>query len=154
MTRRLSIIRSLAAVAVVAAMTACADRGQMYSEDAPAARDTSSPQGDAHPQSGAQVRVTGCFQEMTGFNNFVLSNIGDAPGGDPAATRSYRIEQRGEFEQYVGKQVTVAGRVDAQRATRGMAAGEAASGDVDFNDLPELHVESVTVVSENCGTPR
>lgn len=148
MTRRLSVIRSLAALAAVVSMTACADRGQM-SEDAPATREMSSPQ-----QSDAQVRVTGCFQEMTGFNNFVLSNIGDAPGGDPAATRSYRIEQRGEFEQYVGKQVTVAGRVEGQQATRGMAADKAASGDVDFNDLPELHVDSVTIVSENCGTPR
>lgn len=148
MTRRLTVIRGLAAVAAAASMTACADRGQTYSEEGPATSEVSSPQSDT------QVRVTGCFQEMSGFNNFVLSNIGDAPGGDPASTRSYRIEQRGDFEQYVGKQVTVAGRVDADRAARGMPAGKAATGDVDFNDLPELHVESVTVVSENCGNTR
>jgi hypothetical protein len=87
---------------------------------------------------------------MSGPSNYVLSNVGDASGVAPAATRSYRIEQSGDFEQYIGKKVNVAGWVDADAAAKGMAAGRAAN-EQDFNDLPELHVDSITATSEACG---
>ena len=98
------------------------------------------------------VTATGCFQEMTGFDNFVLSNIGDAPGVDPAATRAFRIEQRGDLEQHVGKRVTIRGSVDSPAQAEGMMVKRNAAGEPDFNDLPELHVESVTQLGEACGS--
>jgi hypothetical protein len=157
MSTRANWVHGFVVFATALSMTACADRGDMSTENRSTTGDAAgenrstsmSSQGERQP-----MRVTGCFQEMSGFDNFVLSNVGDAAGASPGSTRAYRIEQRGEYEQYVGKQVTVSGRVDSDAATGGMPAGKAASGDVDFNDLPELHVESVSVVSENCGNPR
>lgn len=125
---------------LVMSLLACADRGEMYSADAAAGK--------------TRVTATGCFQEMTGFDNFVLSNVGDAPGVDPAATRSYRIEQRGDFEQHVGKRVTITGWVDSPEAVGGVAAKKNEAGELDFHDVPELHVESVVQVSDNCGVSR
>ena len=155
MSTRPNWIHGLATFASAFAIAACADRGDMSTENRAAGGDMAAENRPTSSMSsrgeGQQLRVTGCFQEMSGFDNFVLSNVGDAPGVEPGATRSYRIEQRGEYEQYVGKQVAVSGRVDADAASGGMPAGKAASGDVEFNDLPELHVESVSVISENCG---
>ena len=125
----------------------CSDRGEMHSQQSSA---------DAIDVAAGTtpVTVTGCFQEFTGFDNFVLSNIGDAPGVDPAATRSFRIEQSGDLEQYVGKRVTISGSVDEPKAAEGMMAKRTNAGELDFNDLPELHVESVTPLSEACGGPK
>jgi hypothetical protein len=98
-----------------------------------------------------QVTATGCFQEMKGFNNFVLSDVADGTNADPAAKRAYRIEQRGEFEQHVGKKVTVKGWVDSDQEPAGTPGGKALSGDLDFNELAELHVDSIVPLSEACG---
>jgi hypothetical protein len=134
---------ALAAAVFVFGAGACAERGDMYSENREGAG-----AGNRTP-----VTATGCFQDMSGTNNFVLSNVGDAQGASPSETRSYRIEQSGDFEQYVGKRVTVTGWVDADAKTvEGMPAGQAKSGDVDFNDLPELHVENISGAGEACGS--
>ncbi len=167
----------LAAGVLIVGAAACADRGDMSTEnrnDQPAA----APAGAAGPENRTAVTVTGCFQDMSGPNNFVLSNIGDAQGVAPAETRSYRIEQSGDFEQDVGKKVSVSGWVDADDANRaarsttpqgtpgtetqgtsgtaqGMPAGRATSGDeLDFNDLPELHIDTISAVGEACGAAR
>jgi hypothetical protein len=143
MNLRRCAIAKLAVCLAAMSVAACADRGEMASDRSAY---------DMPPTMGAtQVRVTGCFQEMTGFNNFVLSNIGDATGVAPSDTRAYRIEQSGELEQYIGKRVTIDGSVAAEDAAVGARAGRAVSGDLDFNELPELHVRTVTRVSDNCG---
>ena len=127
-------------------IAACADRGEMYSQ-----QPSGSPVDNAAGRTA--VTVTGCFQEMTGFDNYVLSNVGDAAGVDPAATRSYRVEQHGDLEQHVGKRVTISGWVDSPAAAEGMAAKRTATGELDFNDLPELHVGTVTQLTDACGAP-
>jgi hypothetical protein len=98
-----------------------------------------------------QVTATGCFQEMKGFDNFVLSDVADGTNAEPAAKRAYRIEQRGDFEQHVGKKVTIKGWVDSPREAGGTPAGKAGSGDLDFNELAELHVDSIVPLSDACG---
>ena len=167
----------LAASVLIFGGAACADRGDMSSDnrnDQPAA----APSGTADHENRTPVTVTGCFQDMSGPNNFVLSNIGDAQGVAPSETRAYRIEQSGDYEQYVGKKVRVSGWVDSDEANRaarsttlqgtpgsatqgtsgtaqGMPAGRATSGDeLDFNDLPELHIETISAVGEACGAAR
>jgi hypothetical protein len=91
--RRHATVKLALCVAAIS-LAGCADRGEMASDGSAY---------DMTQTTGArQVRVTGCFQEMSGFNNFVLSNVGDAPGVEPSATRAYRIEQSGELEQYIG----------------------------------------------------
>jgi hypothetical protein len=140
----------IAAGALILAASACADRSTGYSEDRnvrPEAASTA-----AASENRTAVTATGCFQDMSGTNNFVLSNVGDAPGVAPSATRAYRIEQSGDFEQYVGKRVSVKGWVDSDAQTQGASAGAAKSGDLDFNDLPELHVDSISPLSEACGS--
>ena len=169
-----------AAAVLMVGAAACADRGDMSSEsrgDQPAATpggagyDT----GSTANENRKALTVTGCFQDMSGPNNFVLSNVGDAPGVAPSDTRAYRIEQAGDFEQYVGKKVSITGWVDAADAgTRGTAmtgmpgdatqgtsgaaqgtpSGRATSGDVDFNDLPELHIDTISAQGEACGAAR
>lgn len=140
--RRYATVKLALCIAAIS-LAGCADRGEMASDG---------PAYDMAQTTGArQVRVTGCFQEMSGFNNFVLSNVGDAPGVEPSATRAYRIEQSGELEQYIGKRVTIDGSVSEVDAAAGARAGRAVSGDLDFNEMPELHVRSVTAVSDNCG---
>jgi hypothetical protein len=134
---------ALAAAVFVSGAAACGERGDMYSEE----------RAGSGSASRTPVTATGCFQDMSGSNNFVLSNVGDAPGASPSETRSYRIEQSGDFEQHVGKKVTITGWVDADaKAAEGMPAGQAKSGDVDFNDLPELHVENISGGGEACGS--
>lgn len=137
----------------VVGAAACADRGDTYSEnraDGPAATLP-----NANNDDRTAMNVTGCFQDMSGPNNYVLSNVGDA-GASPSDKRAYRIERRGDFEQYVGKQVTISGWVDrdAKEAAQGTPAGRTQSGELDFNDLPELHVEKISALSEACGSAR
>ena len=144
---------ALAAAVLILGAGACAERGDMYSADRVGAGNG----------SRTRVTATGCFQDMSGSNNFVLSNVGDAQGASPSVTRSYRIEQSddfeqygieqsGDFEQYVGKKVTVSGWVEPDATAPGMPAGQATSADVDFNDLPELHVDKISGVGEACGS--
>ena len=64
--------------------------------------------------------------------------------------RAFRTSE--EFEQYVGKKVTVTGWVEDGDRAQGTPAGQAKSGDLDFNDLPELHVENISATSEACGS--
>jgi hypothetical protein len=143
MARRMWTCCSLLSVLTLS-ITACSDRGEMYSQQSSgSAPDTAA--------GRTAVTATGCFQEMTGFDNYVLSNVGDAAGVNPAATRAYRVEQRGDLEQHVGKRVTISGWVDSPAAADGMVAKRAANGELDFNDLPELHVDTVTPLSDACG---
>jgi hypothetical protein len=141
---------AIAAGALILGAAACADRGTGYSAD----RNDGS--GAASATAGNENRtamtVTGCFQDMSGTNNFVLSDVTDAPGASPSEKRSYRIEQSGDFEQYVGKKVSVKGWVDADSQPQGMTGGQAKANDADFNDLPELHVDSVSATGEVCGS--
>jgi hypothetical protein len=136
---------ALAAGGLIVAASACADRGTGYSGD----RENSA---DANRENRTAITATGCFQDMSGTNNFVLSNVGDAAGVAPSETRAYRIEQSGDFEQYVGKKVNVTGWVESDAQAHGAAAGAAKSGDLDFNDLPELHVDSISAAGEACGS--
>ena len=144
MTRLVNLWTCCSLVSVLTlSIAACADRGEMYSE-----------RSSGNTAAGrTAVTVTGCFQEMSGFDNFVLSNVGDAPEVDPAATRSYRIEQHADLERYVGKRVTISGWVDSPSAADGMIATRTAAGELGFNDLPELHVDTVTQLSDACGAP-
>ena len=152
MIRRQQWISNAALCLAVLAMTACADRGQTYSQEGPGVG-TSEPMSRSTEQAGrTAVKATGCFQEMSGMNNFVLSNVGDAPGVKPGETRAYRIEQRGEFEQHIGKKVSINGWVESPNQAGGAPASASGSGDLDFNDMPELHVDSITPLGESCGT--
>jgi hypothetical protein len=103
------------------------------------------------------ITVTGCFQEASGVNNFVLTNVTE--GTPEQRARGYRIERGGDIDQHVGKQVKVTGWVDSDRTVsmqgnKGMDSQPDArshGNDVDFNDYPELHVQSIERVSDNCG---
>jgi hypothetical protein len=139
---------AIAAGALIVGASACADRGTGYSED----RNAGASSANAGNEDRVAMTMTGCFQDMSGPNNFVLTDVADAPGASPAEKRAYRIEQSGDFEQYVGKKVTVKGWVDADSQPHGMPAGQAKSGDADFNDLPELHVDTVSAQGEACGS--
>jgi hypothetical protein len=145
-------IRQFAAVAAAALMLgagACADRSTGYSDDRNDRSDAAST--TAGHDNRTAMTVTGCFQDMSGPNNFVLSDVADAPGASPSEKRSYRIEQSGDFDQYVGKKVSVKGWIDAGSQPQGMPGAQAKSGDVGFNDLPELHVDTVLATGEPCG---
>ena len=139
----------LAAVALVVGAAACADRGEMYSGDR-ADETAATPEARANIDR-VSVTTTGCFQDMSGPNNFVLSDVSDAAGAAPRETRTYRIEQGGDFEQYIGKRVTISGWVDSDAQASGAPAGQAQSSDLDFNDLPELHVDTIMATGEACG---
>jgi hypothetical protein len=136
---------ALAASVFIAGAAACADRGTGYSENGGDAKNTAD-------GNRTTMTVSGCFQDMSGMNNFVLSDVAGAPGATPSDKRAYRIEQSGDYEQYVGKKVNVTGWVEDGDRAQGTPAGEAKSGDVDFNDLPELHVDKISATSEACGS--
>jgi hypothetical protein len=89
----------------------------------------------------------------------------------------YRIERGGDIEQHVGKQVRITGWTDddetstmssnrpahdQQAGTSGQAnasrqttaserTGRDAGDAIDYDDYPELHVENIEKVSDNCG---
>jgi hypothetical protein len=123
---------ALAAFSLAAALIggACSERAKMESggEDA-----------DRTP-----ITVTGCFQEASGVNNFVLTNVTE--GTPEQRARGYRIERGGDIDQHVGKQVKVTGWVESDRTD-----ARPHGNDVDFDDYPELHVQSIERISDNCG---
>jgi hypothetical protein len=104
------------------------------------------------------VTVTGCFQEAPGFNNFMLTNMTE--GTPEQRAQGYRIERGRDTDQHVGKQVRVTGWVDSGHkasmqgsgtshgATSSSAQGQGSR--TEFNDYPELHVQTIERVSENC----
>ena len=143
---------ALAASIAIAGASACADRGTGYSDNRGDGTAATTP--NATGGNRTTVTVSGCFQDMSGPNNFVLSDVADAPGAGPSEKRSYRIEQRGDFEQYVGKKVSVKGWVEDGSQAQGMTGGQAKSTDAGFNDLPQLHVDSVSPTGEACGSGR
>jgi len=108
--------------------------------------------------------VTGCFQEASGMNNFVLTNLTESGSSPEQRAKGYRIEQGGEIDGHVGKQVRITGWTEPNdtAATSGTAsagqtgsAGPAANrakDEVSFKDFPELHVENIENVGQNCGT--
>lgn len=134
----------LAAFGLVAALggAACSDRASMESGS-----------GDANR---TPITVTGCFQEASGMNNFVLTNVME--GTPEQRARGYRIERGGDIDQHVGKQVKVTGWVESGNNSASMQSNRETSsssqgqgGRVEFNDYPELHVQSMEHVSDNCG---
>lgn len=147
----------IAACGLAAALsgTACADRGEMYSNgnDNSAANKS---------EDRTPITVTGCFQEASGFNNFVVTNLTGSQGSPEERAKGYRVEQGGDLEQHVGKQVRVTGWIEADK-TASMQGDQASrptgtsgqyeqrsSDRTDFNDLPELHVDHIERVSDNC----
>jgi hypothetical protein len=145
----------IATFGLVAALAgaACSERASMESGSTDADR--------------TPITVTGCFQEASGFNNFVLTNVTE--GRPEQRAQGYRIERGRETEQHVGKQVRVTGWVESddtmqrnrtnsetQTGTNQHGTSSAAQdrGDrVGFNDYPELHVQSIERVGDNCGNP-
>jgi len=100
------------------------------------------------------ITVTGCFQEASGFDNYVLTNMTE--GTPEQRARGYRIERGGDTDKHVGKQVKVTGWVDAadtasMQGNRTSSAPQGQGDRVDFNDYPELHVQSIEHVGDNCG---
>ena len=146
------------------ALTACGGRNEMGSQT-----NNSSTREQGTSGSRTPLTVTGCFQEASGFDNFVLTNTTGSEASPEQRARGYRIERGGDLEQYIGKQVRVSGWTDSRQtaslqgdrtsggtATSGETAasghgGEPRSERMDFNDLPELHVDRVDRVSDNCG---
>ena len=155
---RVTVIIAACGLAATLAGTACADRGEMA---------TNRNDGTALEGNNANrtpMTVTGCFQEASGFNNFVLTNTTGSQGSPEQRAQGYRIERGGDLEQHVGKQVRVTGWIDShdkastqgsrmanETATSGQA-GQRTSERTEFNDLPELHVENIERVSENCAS--
>ena len=136
--------------------TACADRGEMASDR----NDAAAQEGTAANRT--PMTVTGCFQEASGFNNFVLTNTTGSQGSPEQRAQGYRIERGGDLEQHVGKQVRVTGWVDTDDAasmhdrtssqTPTAGQGGQQTERMEFNDLPELHVENIERVNENCAS--
>jgi len=101
----------------------------------------------------------------------VLTNTTGSQASPEERGRGYRIERGGKLEQHVGKQVRVTGWVDSEndralmqgdrnsgrRATSGQTGAseqgrESASDRTDFNDLPDLHIDHIEQVSDNCSS--
>ena len=152
-----AMIVAACGLAATLAGTACADRGEMASN-----RDDAATRDGNNAANRTPMTVTGCFQEASGFNNFVLTNTTGSQGSPEQRAQGYRIERGGDLEQHVGKQVRVTGWVDSddkasmhgnrapdQTPTSGQA-GQRTAERMEFNDLPELHVENIERVSENC----
>ena len=128
--------------AAMLSAAACSERGQMSSE------------GNSAASNRTPVTVTGCFQEASGFNNFVLTNITGAGSSPEQRAQGYRIERGGDIDRHIGKQVRVTGWTEGASSRPAETAGRTGhdAGDrMDFNDLPELHVENIESVGENCG---
>src|SRR5688572_13853640 len=89
-------------LAATLAGTACADRGEMSSN-----RNDDAAQTGNSGANRTSMTVTGCFQEASGFNNFVLTNTTGSQGSPEQRAQGYRIERGGDLEQHVGKQVRV-----------------------------------------------
>jgi hypothetical protein len=136
----------IAAFGLVAAIagTGCSDRASMQS---------SSTDRDRTP-----VTVTGCFQEASGMDNFVLTNVTE--GTPEQRARGYRVERGRDTDQHVGKQVKVTGWIEStdtasmqpNGTNSGSSAAQGQDKHVGFNDFPELHVQSIERVSDNCGS--
>lgn len=138
-----------AALAIALGGTACSERSDMASDRSD---NTTALQGDNAASNRTPITVTGCFQEASGFNNFVLTNT--TASNDPAQrAMGYRIERGGDLEQHIGNEVKVTGWIDARENTSGTSGQARDGGDrTSFNDLPELHVEAIQRVSENCAS--
>ena len=123
----------------------------------------------ANTANRTPITVTGCLQEAKGLDNFVLSNVSRATQDSGHQVLGYRIEEGNDLEQHVGKQVKIRGWLDARhsaqaqtdtsdrRPTSGQAGTSAqamSARDVDYDDLTELHVESIEKVSDTCGNAK
>jgi len=167
------------ALAVSLAGAACSERGQMYSDRSnSSAENNSGGQIGSTPQYGdntagankTSISVTGCVQKASGMNNYVLTNLTGAQSSPSQRAQGYRIEGGDKIDQHIGKQVKVTGWVDSdqsrstdttsstnQRDTtssnnqRSATGTQASTEKMSYKDLPQLHVENVEHVSDNCG---
>ena len=98
------------------------------------------------------VTVTGCVQSVSGFNNFVLSNVGSKGGAEPQERQTYRLEGDRNFEELIGKPVQVRGELTATLEDSDSAKAANVPGDqLEFDDLGRLRVQSLEVIDGTCG---
>jgi hypothetical protein len=113
---------------------------------------------------GAPVTVTGCLQQGTGMNNFILTGVNrptqsvgtsgsTAASGDAvereqmrAAHHAYRLEgEDDDFKELVGKQVRVVGTMaegsELWRETASQKKGEDDHGNLDRSNRDRIDVE-------------
>ena len=148
---RLSSSLAACSMSLALVAAACADRGEMSTD-----RNDTNAQYGTDTANRTPITVTGCFQEASGFNNYVLTNINE--GSPEQRARGYRIERGGDIEEHVGKQVKVTGWIEPSDMasaqpdqTSRQTSGTTGKTSTDFGDLPELHVDAIERVSETCG---
>jgi hypothetical protein len=193
-TKRPSATIVAFALIIASAGAACSERGQMSSSQS-----NSSGQSNAAGQNSATdqrnstaqnehntaannrtpITVTGCVQQASGMNNYVLTNVTGSQGSPEERAQGYRIEG-GDVKEQLGKQVRVTGWIDPQRSQssqnqssslnqngsssptgtsghagtssqNGSATQNGSSSQMSYDDFQQLHVENVEPVSNNCG---
>lgn len=186
------MIKTAAVGAMIAAAFACGknDQNREASNTVPngAAEPTANrpaePSANSADQSKPIVTLTGCLQEGSGHNSFVLTRVNeptrpaktssDDAGRSTAereqlreARNAYRLDPQGDvkLDDLVGKQVRVSGQVvdrsDLPAATSGTAGDHPSdrtvkkSGEkIDESDLAKVDVTEATAIANSCGGRR
>lgn len=125
---------------------------------------------------GAPITLTGCLQRMKRGDTFILTRINTAnnvgavgTSGAPPAERqqeraawhAYRVSgEEDNLKGLVGKQVRVVGTLEElsdlkkERGAAGQQGGRTPDTDIDADELAEVKLTSISLVSDVCGEGR